>query len=53
MILEMKEYLDIIIDDKFRIYDDKNEFIKDYVKFLVINKRYKNNGVFDVKMYIY
>ncbi|AXU28190.1 TPA: glucosaminidase domain-containing protein [Clostridioides difficile] len=51
--LETKEHLDTIIDDKFRIYDDKNESIKDHAKFLATNKRYKNNGVFDAKTYIY
>ena len=51
--LETKEHLDTIIDDKFRIYEDKNESIKDHAKFLATNKRYKANGVFDAKTYIY
>ncbi|MDB0439630.1 glycoside hydrolase family 73 protein [Clostridioides difficile] len=51
--LETKEHLDTIIDDKFRIYDDKSESIKDHAKFLATNKRYKANGVFDAKTYIY
>ncbi|MGL5346729.1 MAG: glycoside hydrolase family 73 protein [Peptostreptococcaceae bacterium] len=51
--LETTEYNGIVINDKFRKYDDKNESIIDHGKFLADNKRYKNNGVFDANTYIY
>lgn len=35
----------------YRAYDSINDSVKDYVRFLNVNQRYKNNGVFDAKNY--
>ena len=50
--LETLEYHDTKIDDKFRVYSDKNKSIEDHAKFLVDNERYKKYGVFEAKTYI-
>lgn len=50
--LNTSEYYDIKISDKFRKYNDKSESIKDHIKFLIDNPRYKENGVFEAKTYI-
>lgn len=51
-ILETSEFYNIKIEDKFRVYDNKNESIKDHAKFLVDNPRYKKYGVFEANTYI-
>lgn len=51
--LETKEYSSTVINDKFRKYKDKSESIEDHAKFLVENKRYKENGVFESNTYTY
>ncbi len=50
--LETSEFYNIKIEDKFRVYDNKNESIKDHAKFLVDNPRYKKYGVFEANTYI-
>ena len=50
--LETFEYYDTKIEDKFRVYSNKNQSIKDHAKFLVDNQRYKKYGVFEAKTYI-
>lgn len=50
--LETLEFYDIKIEDKFRVYSDKSQSIKDHAKFLVDNQRYKKYGVFEAKTYI-
>lgn len=53
------EYIEVITSEnyndkvkaKFRKYDDVNESVEDYAKFLVENKRYEENGVFKAKNY--
>lgn len=50
--LETFEFYDIKIEDKFRVYSNKNQSIKDHAKFLVDNQRYKKYGVFEAKTYI-
>ena len=50
--LETFEFYDTKIEDKFRVYSNKNQSIKDYAKFLVDNQRYKKYGVFEAKTYI-
>lgn len=35
----------------YRAYDSIKDCVKDYVRFLNVNQRYKNNGVFDSKSY--
>ena len=35
----------------YRAYDSINDSVQDYVRFLNVNQRYKNNGVFDSKNY--
>ena len=52
ILLETFEFYDTKIEDKFRVYSDKNESIKDHSKFLVENPRYTKYGVFDAKTYI-
>ncbi len=51
--LETTEFNEMIINDKFRKYEDKIESILDHGKFLYENKRYTNHGVFDANTYIY
>lgn len=51
--LETTEYDGMVISDKFRKYDDKNQSVNDHGKFLYENKRYKNNGVFEANTYKY
>ncbi|RDY29352.1 glucosaminidase [Romboutsia weinsteinii] len=51
--LETTEFEDTKINDKFRKYDNQGDSLKDHAKFLAENKRYKNNGVFDMNTYIY
>ena len=50
--LETFEFNDTKIEDKFRVYSNKNQSIKDHAKFLVDNQRYKKYGVFEAKTYI-
>ena len=52
VLLETFEFYDIKIEDKFRVYSNKNQSIKDHAKFLVDNQRYKKYGVFEAKTYI-
>ena len=52
VLLETFEFYDTKIEDKFRVYSDKNQSIKDHAKFLVDNQRYKKYGVFEAKTYI-
>ena len=49
---ETFEFYDTKIEDKFRVYSNKNQSIKDHAKFLVDNQRYKKYGVFEAKTYI-
>lgn len=51
--LETTEFSGIIINDRFRKYNDKNKSIYDHGKFLSENKRYKENGVFESNTYKY
>jgi len=41
VVLETLEFHDTKIEDKFRVYKDKSQSIKDHAKFLVDNQRYK------------
>lgn len=50
--LETFEFYDTKIEDKFRVYSNKNQSIKDHAKFLVDNQRYKKYRVFEAKTYI-
>ena len=50
--LETFEFYDTKIEDKFRVYSNKNQSIKDHAKFLLDNQRYKKYGVFEAKTYI-
>ena len=50
--LETFEFYDTKIEDKFRVYSNKNQSIKDHAKFLVDNQRYKKYVVFEAKTYI-
>lgn len=50
--LETFEFYDTKIEEKFRVYSNKNQSIKDHAKFLVDNQRYKKYGVFEAKTYI-
>ena len=50
--LETFEFYDTKIEDKFRVYSNKNQSIKDHAKFLVDNQRYKKYCVFEAKTYI-
>ena len=50
--LDTFEFYDTKIEDKFRVYSNKNQSIKDHAKFLVDNQRYKKYGVFEAKTYI-
>ena len=50
--LETFEFYDTKIEDKFRVYSNKNQSIKDHAKFLVDTQRYKKYGVFEAKTYI-
>ena len=50
--LETLEYNNEKINDKFRKYEEKSQSIDDHGKFLVDNKRYESNGVFEAKTYI-
>lgn len=52
VLLETFEFYDTKIEDKFRVYSNKNQSIKDHAKFLVDNQRYKKYGVFEAKTYI-
>lgn len=51
--LQTTEYNGIIINDKFRKYNDKNQSIYDHGKFLYENKRYEKGGVFKANTYKY
>lgn len=50
--LETLEFKDTTINDKFRVYKNKNQSIEDHAKFLVDNERYREGGVFKAKTYI-
>ena len=50
--LETLEFNDTKINDKFRVYSDKNKSIEDHASFLVKNERYEKGGVFKAKTYI-
>ena len=50
--LETFEFYDTKIEDKFRVYSNKNQSIKDHAKFLVDNQSYKQYGVFEATTYI-
>ena len=50
--LETFEFYDTKIEDKFRVYSNKNQSIKDHAKFLIDNKKNKKYGVFEAKTYI-
>lgn len=52
VILETFEFYDTKIEDRFRVYSDKSQSIKDHAKFLVENPRYKKYGLFEAKTYI-
>ncbi|OOV53060.1 N-acetylmuramoyl-L-alanine amidase [Clostridium botulinum D/C] len=50
-----KEYINNICVTKtcdFRVYNSWSESIEDHAEFLVKNKRYKDNGLFDAKDYV-
>lgn len=51
--LQTTEYNGIIVNDKFRKYNDKNQSIHDHGKFLYENKRYEKGGVFQANTYKY
>ncbi|MBD7911888.1 MULTISPECIES: glucosaminidase domain-containing protein [Clostridium] len=46
------EYYNSVIKDNFRSYSTKSESLDDYGKFILNNKRYKENGVFNSSQYI-
>ncbi|MDS0525996.1 glucosaminidase domain-containing protein [Clostridium sp. SHJSY1] len=46
------EYYNKTIKDNFRSYDNINESLDDYGKFISDNKRYKESGVFNYSQYI-
>jgi flagellum-specific peptidoglycan hydrolase FlgJ len=46
------EYYNSVIKDNFRSYGNKSESLADYGKFILNNKRYKENGVFNSSEYI-
>ncbi|WP_411681408.1 glycoside hydrolase family 73 protein [Clostridium thailandense] len=50
--MNTSEYYDKKIVDNFRVYDNKEQSLKDYGEFLKNNKRYKQNGVFQATQYI-
>jgi flagellum-specific peptidoglycan hydrolase FlgJ len=50
--MNTSEYYNQKIVDVFRVYDSKEDSIKDYGNFLKNNKRYKQNGVFQATYYI-
>lgn len=50
--MNTSEYYNQKIVDEFRVYNSKQESIKDYGEFLKNNKRYKQNGVFQATHYI-
>lgn len=50
--MNTSEYYNKKIVDEFRVYNSKQESIKDYGEFLKNNKRYKQSGVFQTTHYI-
>lgn len=50
--MSTSEYYNEKIVDEFRVYDNKQESMEDYAKFLNNNKRYKESGVFQATYYI-
>lgn len=50
--MNTSEYYNQKIVDEFRVYNSKQESIKDYGEFLKNNKRYKQSGVFQATHYI-
>lgn len=50
--MNTSEYYNKKIVDDFRVYDSKEQSLKDYGEFLKNNKRYKQNGVFQATQYI-
>ena len=50
--MNTSEYYNQKIVDEFRVYNNKQESIKDYGEFLKNNKRYKQSGVFQATHYI-
>ena len=49
--MKTKEYQNLIIDGKFRAYENVGDSIKDHGIFLVTNPRYEKNGVFKARNY--
>ena len=47
-----QEFHNTIINANFRKYKSIDESIKDHGEFLVVNSRYKENGLFEAKTYI-
>lgn len=47
-----KENYNDVIDANFRAYDSMGDSVNDFGKFLNVNSRYKENGLFDGKNYI-
>jgi len=50
--LTTSEYYNDVIKAGFRVYEDKTDSLADYGEFLISNKRYKENGVFNSSQYI-
>lgn len=50
--MNTSEYYNQKIVDEFRVYNSKQESVKDYGEFLKNNKRYKQSGVFQATHYI-
>ncbi|WML36988.1 glucosaminidase domain-containing protein [Clostridium sp. OS1-26] len=50
--MNTSEYYNQKIVDEFRVYNSKQDSIKDYGEFLKNNKRYKQSGVFQATHYI-
>lgn len=50
--MNTSEYYNQKIVDEFRVYNSKQESIRDYGEFLKNNKRYKQSGVFQATHYI-
>lgn len=50
--MNTSEYHNQKIVDEFRVYNNKQESLKDYGEFLKNNKRYKQSGVFQATHYI-
>lgn len=50
--LTTSEYYNSVIKATFRSYENKTDSLDDYGKFMLSNKRYKENGVFNASQYI-